>query len=166
VAVAEGGIRGEVREYGRIANTPAALDRLAGKLGRDGVKLRFCYEAGPCGYGIQRHSAAFAVARSRHLGRRSCLLRATQLRNCSSASPIRCCLRGSVPRLGCRPRTRRNGRPFAWPRRVRGAAARARPALANGDRNFRRHSGTGIAIPTRITATGMSTRKRTMAGKL
>ena len=39
----------------RIANTLAALDRLAGKLGRDGVKLRFCYEAGPCGYGIQRH---------------------------------------------------------------------------------------------------------------
>ena len=28
VAVAEGGIRSEVREYGRIANTAAALDRL------------------------------------------------------------------------------------------------------------------------------------------
>ena len=39
VAVAEGGLRGEVREYGRIANTPAALDRLARKLGGDGVKL-------------------------------------------------------------------------------------------------------------------------------
>jgi transposase len=55
VAVADGGMRGEVREYGRIANTSAALDRLASKLDRDGVKLRFCYEAGPCGYGIQRH---------------------------------------------------------------------------------------------------------------
>jgi hypothetical protein len=33
VAVAEGGRRGEVREYGRIANTPTALDRLARKLG-------------------------------------------------------------------------------------------------------------------------------------
>jgi len=54
VAVAEGGIRGEVREYGRIANTPTALDRVMRKLGADGVKLRFCYEAGPCGYGIQR----------------------------------------------------------------------------------------------------------------
>jgi transposase len=54
VAVAEGGLRGEVREYGRIANTPAALERLARKLGCDGVRLRFCYEAGPCGYGIQR----------------------------------------------------------------------------------------------------------------
>jgi transposase len=58
VAVAEGGLRGEVREYGRIANTAAALDRLARKLGGDGVMLRFCYEAGPCGYGIQRHLSA------------------------------------------------------------------------------------------------------------
>jgi transposase len=58
VAVAEGGIRGEIREYGRIANTAAALDRLVRKLGGEGVRLRFCYEAGPCGYGIQRHLSA------------------------------------------------------------------------------------------------------------
>src|SRR5260370_12961178 len=54
VAVAEGGVRGEVREYGRIANTATALERLLRKLGGDGVTLRFCYEAGPCGYGIHR----------------------------------------------------------------------------------------------------------------
>jgi transposase len=54
VAVATGGLRSEVREYGRIANSPAALDRLLRKLGGAGVSLRFCYEAGPCGYGIQR----------------------------------------------------------------------------------------------------------------
>ena len=54
VAVASGGLRGEVREYGRIANTATALDRLLRKLGGGGVTLRFCYEAGPCGYGIQR----------------------------------------------------------------------------------------------------------------
>jgi hypothetical protein len=54
VAVAEGGLRGEVREYGRIPNTPAALDRLARKLGGNAAKLRFCYEAGRCDYGIQR----------------------------------------------------------------------------------------------------------------
>jgi hypothetical protein len=41
VAVAEGGLRGEVREYGRIANTAAALDRLMRKLGGAGVRLRF-----------------------------------------------------------------------------------------------------------------------------
>src|SRR6266705_2680280 len=58
VAVAAGGLRGEVREYGRIANTPTALDRLLRKLGGDGMRLRFCYEAGPCGYGIQRRLSA------------------------------------------------------------------------------------------------------------
>ena len=58
VAVAEGGVRGEVREYGRIANTAAALDRLVRKLGGEGARLRFCHEAGPCGDGIQRHLSA------------------------------------------------------------------------------------------------------------
>jgi transposase len=58
VAVAESGLRGEVREYGRIANTATALDRLLRKLGGDGMILRFCYEAGPCGYGIQRRLSA------------------------------------------------------------------------------------------------------------
>src|ERR1700722_5251829 len=48
------GKRGEVREYGKIANTPAALRTLAAKLASHGWRLRFCYEAGPCGYGIQR----------------------------------------------------------------------------------------------------------------
>jgi len=58
VAVAAGGLRGEVREHGRIANTPTALDRLLRKLSGDGMRLRCCYEAGPCGYGIQRHVTA------------------------------------------------------------------------------------------------------------
>jgi transposase len=58
VAIAEGGGRGEVREYGRIANTTEALERLVRKLGQQGVELRFCYEAGPCGYGIQRQLSA------------------------------------------------------------------------------------------------------------
>ena len=46
VAVAEGGRRGEVWEYGRIANTPAALRQLARKLGQEGGQLRFSYEVG------------------------------------------------------------------------------------------------------------------------
>jgi transposase len=41
-----------------LANTAAALDRLVRKLGGEGVRLRFCYEAGPCGYGIQRYLLA------------------------------------------------------------------------------------------------------------
>jgi transposase len=58
VALAEGGLRGEVRDYGRIANTVTALQRLVRKLDHQEVQLRFCYEAGPCGYGIQRQLSA------------------------------------------------------------------------------------------------------------
>jgi Transposase len=54
VAIADSGLHGEIREYGRIANMAAALERLVGKLGGAGTTRRFCYEAGPCGYGIQR----------------------------------------------------------------------------------------------------------------
>jgi len=57
VSLADGGLRGlrgEVREYGKIANTAAAVERLARKLAANGNELKFCYEAGPCGYGIQR----------------------------------------------------------------------------------------------------------------
>ena len=54
VALAETGLRGEVRQHGKILNTPAALKALTVKLARTGRDLRYCYEAGPCGYGIQR----------------------------------------------------------------------------------------------------------------
>jgi transposase len=54
VAAADFGKREDVREYGKIANTPASLKQLMTRLGRGGRELRFCYEAGPCGYGIQR----------------------------------------------------------------------------------------------------------------
>ena len=54
VAVAETGLRGEVREHGKIPNTPVAVKSLATKLASAGRELRFCYEAGPCGYGVQR----------------------------------------------------------------------------------------------------------------
>jgi transposase len=58
VAVAEEGKRGEVREHGTVANTPAALTKLASKLAHGGRALKFCYEAGPCGYVIQRQLSA------------------------------------------------------------------------------------------------------------
>jgi transposase len=54
VALAEADLRGEVRQHGKILNTPAALKALTVKLAGTGKDLRFCYEAGPCGYGIQR----------------------------------------------------------------------------------------------------------------
>src|SRR5260221_11906783 len=58
VAVAEGGVRCEVRDYGRTVNTPGVLGRVVRKLDHGGVTLGFCYEAGPGGYGIQRHLVA------------------------------------------------------------------------------------------------------------
>jgi transposase len=58
VALAEGGTRTEVREHGKIANTPAAVQALATKLSHGKRELRFCYEAGPCGYGVQRQLTA------------------------------------------------------------------------------------------------------------
>ena len=52
VALAEGGERGEARVYGEIANRPDALRKLMSRLAHDSHELHFCYEAGPCGYGI------------------------------------------------------------------------------------------------------------------
>ena len=54
VALADEGKRGEVREHGIIVHTASALSKLAAKLAHGRRELRFCYEAGPCGYGIQR----------------------------------------------------------------------------------------------------------------
>lgn len=53
VSVAEGD-GGEVRYGGEIANTPEAIEKLVKQLRKGGADLKFCYEAGPCGYGIQR----------------------------------------------------------------------------------------------------------------
>lgn len=52
--VAEAGLRKEGRDLATIANTPAALKKRLIKLADTGHELRFCYDTGPCGYGIQR----------------------------------------------------------------------------------------------------------------
>ena len=53
VSVAEAN-GGELRYLGEIANTPEALDKQVKQLRKGGADLSFCYEAGPCGYGIHR----------------------------------------------------------------------------------------------------------------
>jgi transposase len=53
VSVAEGG-GGEVRYVGEIANTAEAIEKLIRQLRKGGSALSFCYEAGPCGYGLYR----------------------------------------------------------------------------------------------------------------
>ncbi len=55
VSVAEAGRDREVGFFGSIGNSRRALNRLLERLSRDDRVLRFCYEAGPCGYGIYRH---------------------------------------------------------------------------------------------------------------
>lgn len=53
MAIAEAG-REKPRYYGEIANTPEAVAKLVKQLSPAGEVLSFCYEAGPCGYGIHR----------------------------------------------------------------------------------------------------------------
>jgi transposase len=54
VAVAESGRGGEIRQVGVFENRPEVLMKLAARLGKAGRRLSFCYEAGPCGYGLHR----------------------------------------------------------------------------------------------------------------
>ena len=54
VALAQGERGGEVRHWGTIPNRADHIRKLSDKLGSDGRQLHFCYEAGPCGYGLHR----------------------------------------------------------------------------------------------------------------
>jgi transposase len=55
VAVAEGGRGGEVRQLGVFENRPEVLSKLAARLSHnENCRISFCYEAGPCGYGLHR----------------------------------------------------------------------------------------------------------------
>ncbi len=70
IAIAEGfgSDNSEVRCWGRIPATLAAVDKLIKQLRRQGYReLRFVYEAGPCGFGLYRQppSSSFQVARRR-----------------------------------------------------------------------------------------------------
>ena len=61
-AIADGGRGSEVRFLGDVANSPAAVERLVGKLAGRYDKLHFCYEAGPTGYGLYRQIQAMGHA--------------------------------------------------------------------------------------------------------
>jgi transposase len=54
VALAEGGRGGELRQLGVFDNRPEVLTKLVARLSKGGRRLSFCYEAGPCGYGLHR----------------------------------------------------------------------------------------------------------------
>jgi len=61
VVVAEGGLRGKVREYGRIANTPVALDRLAQARRRRGEATVSASIITQTGSGVAGRCAEFAA---------------------------------------------------------------------------------------------------------
>ena len=54
VAVAEGQRGGEIRHLGTFPNRSDQIAKFAQRLAREGRRLSFCYEAGPCGYGLYR----------------------------------------------------------------------------------------------------------------
>ncbi|EAU46120.1 IS110 family transposase, partial [Salipiger bermudensis] len=54
VAVAMGERGGEVRHWGTVPHRPDYVRKLVEKLAASGGRLCFCYEAGPCGYGLHR----------------------------------------------------------------------------------------------------------------
>lgn len=54
VAIAQGERGGEVRQLGTVPNRPGHIRKLVEKLAAGGARLHFCYEAGPCGYGLHR----------------------------------------------------------------------------------------------------------------
>ena len=64
IVTAEAGALGEVRVYGQIAGDLVALDKVVRKLDTARHRLRFVYEAGPCGYVIYRHLTSYDYSRS------------------------------------------------------------------------------------------------------
>lgn len=54
VSVAESGRSGAVEYLGEISNDLVAIGKLCERLARPSKPLAFCYEAGPCGYGVYR----------------------------------------------------------------------------------------------------------------
>ncbi|PVA08958.1 IS110 family transposase [Pelagivirga sediminicola] len=54
VAVARGERGGEVRHWGTVPHRADHVRKLVEKLAAGGGRLLFCYEAGPCGYGLYR----------------------------------------------------------------------------------------------------------------
>ena len=56
IAIAEGGLKGELRSFGTITNDVGRLEHALGRIRKalPGVNLEVAYEAGPCGFVIAR----------------------------------------------------------------------------------------------------------------
>ena len=62
VAMADCQDQNQVRSYGKINNTPDALDKLLRKLQSGKSELSVVYEAGPCGYQVHRHLTSKGIS--------------------------------------------------------------------------------------------------------
>lgn len=58
VAVADAGRQGEVHFLGTVENTPTAIGKIARRIARQHGSCDFVYEAGSCGYNVQRQLTA------------------------------------------------------------------------------------------------------------
>src|SRR4030095_15140505 len=58
ISLAEEGRDGEVRHYGKVTGDLEALTKVVKALRAPTRRLRFVYEAGPCGFGIHRYLTA------------------------------------------------------------------------------------------------------------
>ena len=65
IALAEEGRDGEVRHYGSIAGDLEAVVKAVKALRAPTRRLRFVYEAGPCGFGIHRYLTTAGPRRRR-----------------------------------------------------------------------------------------------------
>jgi transposase len=58
IALAQAGRDGEVRQFGTVAGDVQAVSKALRRLTAQGQRLHVVYEAGPCGFALQRHLAA------------------------------------------------------------------------------------------------------------
>lgn len=58
IALAQAGRDGEVRHFGTVAGNVKAVSKALRRLVAAGERLHVVYEAGPCGFVLQRHFAA------------------------------------------------------------------------------------------------------------
>jgi transposase len=62
IALAQPGRDGEVRHFGTVAGNVEAVSKALRRLVAAGERLHVVYEAGPCGFVLQRHLAALGYA--------------------------------------------------------------------------------------------------------
>ena len=80
VALVESSAGAAVRFYGTITNTLETVRNLCRKLSKDGQQLHFCYEAGPCGYGVYRQLTRLGYRDRVKTDRRDAMMLAQTLR--------------------------------------------------------------------------------------